>query len=444
MKHKVFISYSTKDADVANAVCKALEAEDILCWIAPRDILPGEEYADAIIEPLNNCQLFLVILSEESNSSPQVRREVERAVSKNLSVLTFRIDNTILSKAMEYYLSNRHWLDASNTVFSKQLESLNAAVHKLLEQSSVSIEETPIPEPVEVPEPRKPLSEAMDATPVSLPPSKPAKIRKKTGSIWILAPILIIILAVVAYFGLAGRSDLPFFSQATTTNTPFLTPTIDYSATMQAYNATSTAMAGDNWIQGFAEPIRSQIASRYPDFQDDFSDPNLSSSQWTFLNGGNGITIENGKLVISAANLRRGASLTAPASDFVAQLKLSWTKAISKTITFDVSFRGDAFGDASNQFSLNSDGWCGFGVTGATTNNSIVNECKTSITNLDETANIIIIVQGDQAAAYVNDQPMVALYGVLHSGNEISIGASVSEGIATVSIDDVEIWNLNR
>ena len=441
MRHKVFISYSTKDTEVANAVCKALEAEDVICWIAPRDILPGEEYADAIIEALNNCQLFLVILSEESNSSPQVRREVERAVSKNLSILTFRIDNTILSKAMEYYLSNRHWLDASNTVLSKQLQSLNAAVHKLLEQPSVSKDEKRITEPVKVYEPIKPVSQVMVATPVPVPPSGPAKNRKKTGTIWILTPILIIILVAVAYFGLAGKSDLPSFGRTTATNTPFLTSTIDYIATMQAYDATSTAMGGDNWIQGFAEPILSQIANRSPDFQDDFSNPNWSSSQWKFHDG---VTVENGKLVIAATNLWHGASITAQTSDFVAKFKLTMTKATSKTITFAFNFRGDPAGEASNNFSLSSEGWCAFGIAGPIFNNSSVNECKTFISNLEQTAKITIIVQGDQAAAYVNDQPMVDLYGAVHSGNEISITAWVPEGTATVSIDDVEIWNLNK
>jgi hypothetical protein len=441
MRPKVFISYSGKDIDVANAVCKALEAENVICWIAPRDILPGEEYADAIIEALNNCQLFLVILSEESNSSPQVRREVERAVSKNLSILTFRIDNAILSKAMEYYLSNRHWLDASKTAFSIQLQNLQAAVHKLLEQPSVPLNETRIPEPVEVFGPLRPASPEMDVTPVPVARSEPAKARNKISTLWILTPILIIILAAVAYFGLAGRSDLPFFSRATASNTPYLTSTIDYVATAQAYDATSTAMGGDNWIKGFAEPILSQIASRPPDFHDDFSNPNWSSSQWKFYDG---VAVKNGKLVIVTTNQWHGMSLTAQASNFVAQFKLTLIKAASQTLSFGFSFRGDPAGEASNNFSLNSDGWCGFGVTGPATNNSTVNECKTSISNLEQPAMITIIVQGDQAAAYVNDQPMVDLNSVLHSGNEISIGTSVTKGTASVSIDDMEIWNLNK
>ena len=206
---------------------KTLEAEDICCWIAPRDILPGEEYADAIIGALNNCQLFLIILSEESNSSPQVRREVERAVSKDLSILTFRIDNTILSKAMEYYLSNRHWLDASNAVLSKQLHSLKDAVRNLLEQSSSPKDETNLSKPVEDIEPVLPVSPVLSTTPASLPPSKPLRTHKNNVTIWILVPTLFIILVTIVYFGLAGKGDFPIFSRQTATMTPIPTSTID-------------------------------------------------------------------------------------------------------------------------------------------------------------------------------------------------------------------------
>src|SRR5882724_11997376 len=45
MSHDVFISHASKDAASAQAVCGALETTHVRCWMAPRDILPGEEYA---------------------------------------------------------------------------------------------------------------------------------------------------------------------------------------------------------------------------------------------------------------------------------------------------------------------------------------------------------------------------------------------------------------
>ncbi len=50
MAHDVFISYSSKDKSIADAVCSILEKEQMRCWIAPRDITPGVPFAEAIID----------------------------------------------------------------------------------------------------------------------------------------------------------------------------------------------------------------------------------------------------------------------------------------------------------------------------------------------------------------------------------------------------------
>jgi TIR domain len=45
----VFISYASQDAAVANAVVEILEQHGGKCWIAPRDVTPGSQYADEIV-----------------------------------------------------------------------------------------------------------------------------------------------------------------------------------------------------------------------------------------------------------------------------------------------------------------------------------------------------------------------------------------------------------
>jgi len=78
----VFISYAIADKLTADAACAALESAGIRCWIAPRDVLPGMDYAEAIIEAIEKCRGMLLIFSSNANRSNQVKREVERAVSK--------------------------------------------------------------------------------------------------------------------------------------------------------------------------------------------------------------------------------------------------------------------------------------------------------------------------------------------------------------------------
>ncbi len=132
MAHDVFISYSIHDKAIADAVCAALENKKVRCWIAPRDVLAGVPYAEAIIDAINQGSILVLVFSENSNRSPQVMREIERAVHKGIPILPFRIEEVVPSKAMEYYLSAPHWLDALTPPLERHLEKLADTVQILL------------------------------------------------------------------------------------------------------------------------------------------------------------------------------------------------------------------------------------------------------------------------------------------------------------------------
>ena len=132
MAHSVFISYSSQDKKVADAVCATLEHRKIRCWIAPRDVLSGLPYAEALINAIKGSSIMVLVFSASSNDSPQVMREVERAVDKGIPIIPFRIENVIPSKAMEFYLSAPHWLDAITPPLEKHLQKLADTVQVLL------------------------------------------------------------------------------------------------------------------------------------------------------------------------------------------------------------------------------------------------------------------------------------------------------------------------
>lgn len=129
MKHDVFISFSSVNTDVAEKVCASLEESGrIKCWIAFRDIVPSANYAEQLVEAIESCKLVLLILSAESNRSPQVSREIERAGSKGIPILPLRIENVRLSKSMEYFISSHHWLDAYEGELENYFPALKSAV----------------------------------------------------------------------------------------------------------------------------------------------------------------------------------------------------------------------------------------------------------------------------------------------------------------------------
>lgn len=79
---EVFVSYASPDREAALKIAAFLEGEGVSCWIAPRDVPPGMEYGAAIIHGIETSRALALILSEHSNDSHFVRKEVERAVSK--------------------------------------------------------------------------------------------------------------------------------------------------------------------------------------------------------------------------------------------------------------------------------------------------------------------------------------------------------------------------
>lgn len=126
MKNFVFISYSSNDKPIADALCHYLEENSIPCWIAPRDILPGQTWAGSIIKAIKNCSVMVLIYSQNSNSSHQVANEIDKAFSNNKPIIPFMLDCTPMNEDYEYYLSRKHWLEAYPEYKSKFPDLLKA------------------------------------------------------------------------------------------------------------------------------------------------------------------------------------------------------------------------------------------------------------------------------------------------------------------------------
>ncbi len=130
MAHDVFISYSSHDKQAADAVVAALEAAGMPCWIAPRNIHPGVEWSQAIVEAIRASRLLLLVFTDHSNQSPQVLREIERAVSLRVPIIPFRLENVPLTPSMEYFISVAHWMDALTSPLENHLPALIAAARE--------------------------------------------------------------------------------------------------------------------------------------------------------------------------------------------------------------------------------------------------------------------------------------------------------------------------
>jgi hypothetical protein len=74
MDHQVFISYASEkgkqsknDFNVAEKIYKALEAKNIHCWLAPKEIQPGDEWINEIINAIEQSKVVVLVFSSNAN-----------------------------------------------------------------------------------------------------------------------------------------------------------------------------------------------------------------------------------------------------------------------------------------------------------------------------------------------------------------------------------------
>ena len=134
-KHDVFISYSSKNKNVADAIVADLESHGIRCWYAPRGIMPGQEWATAISDAMAEASVFVLIFTEDSNKSKQVMNEVAMAFKLGLTIVPFKLTDDLMNPELEYYLSRVHWLDALTPPLAESIRSLREHVAVILQKT---------------------------------------------------------------------------------------------------------------------------------------------------------------------------------------------------------------------------------------------------------------------------------------------------------------------
>jgi len=150
MSHDIFVSYSSKDKAVADAVVSALENSGLRTWVAPRDVKPSADWGDSISEAISSCKMVLLIFSGHSNRSKHVRDEIYYAISEEKIILPFRIEKLDPTGSMRLHLSSRHWLDAYQPSWQVHINQLVGSAadsigHKLATPATLVEAPAPVP-----------------------------------------------------------------------------------------------------------------------------------------------------------------------------------------------------------------------------------------------------------------------------------------------------------
>ena len=215
---EVFISYSTKDSETAFALLEVLESYGLECWIAPRNIPKGAQWAEEIDKAIQNARVFVVIVSSHSIESKQVPKEIALAVSSCESIFPFRIDDTGLKGTFRYYLSDYQFTDATSDSKQKMIELAEIICSSLGKPIPAKEPESKPEQGQETVPPVKtePVSEEKPEPAANSAPAKDAPVKNEQKSsknpLMIGAIAAAAVIAVIVGFVLGGKgkkSDVP-------------------------------------------------------------------------------------------------------------------------------------------------------------------------------------------------------------------------------------------
>ena len=133
MEKHIFISYSTKDRQIAFDMVDFFESKGVGCYIAPRDIEPGGSYASKLTRAICNSKAIVLVASAAINESEHILNEVDIIVSENKYFVPFFIEEFEMNYDYRYYLGRKQRIIAypgdPRNHFEKLLDALSSVIH---------------------------------------------------------------------------------------------------------------------------------------------------------------------------------------------------------------------------------------------------------------------------------------------------------------------------
>ena len=192
MAHEVFISYKSENAEYADALHDKFEENGIKCWLDSNNIRTAKNFAQEIIDGLNEAKVIVLVYSKQADQSPYVYREIETAFDANKHIVPLKIDNTY-PEELEFFLRGTQWLDASPDALEKRNRTLEDCFDEVVETVK-EIKDIPVV-------PRTPVDE-------KVVPPKPKGFFEKYGKYVIVAIALVVVVGgFLAYNAMNSQSS---------------------------------------------------------------------------------------------------------------------------------------------------------------------------------------------------------------------------------------------
>lgn len=144
-----FISYSTLNKASADAIHELFSKHKIDTWMAPYDIPAGSKYAGVITKAIRECSCFVLLLSNDSQGSEAVDKEVEMAaVLFKKTIITVELEKVVLNDQFLFYVHNQqiipvYQIDENSREIKQVLDAVRAYTGISVEDNDTELEAQP-------------------------------------------------------------------------------------------------------------------------------------------------------------------------------------------------------------------------------------------------------------------------------------------------------------
>src|SRR6187402_2242747 len=101
----IFISYSSKDRAQAEQLVELLASAGLSVWIDKQGIDVATSWSGEIVDAIEGCKAFVVLLSPNSIASVNVVKEVSLAAEQKKKILPLDLEPVELSRDLKYHLA---------------------------------------------------------------------------------------------------------------------------------------------------------------------------------------------------------------------------------------------------------------------------------------------------------------------------------------------------
>lgn len=144
MLYDVFISHASKDQEEVSKIVAYLEQAGYVCFVSYRDIPHCEDWADRLIEALEQSKCVIYVHTKAANNSNQIIREIQISVDDlKKPFIIYRLTDEPFKGGKKYFLQTLNWIDSLESS-EQSLPLLVKTIRSTLNRKNNTIKKRPV------------------------------------------------------------------------------------------------------------------------------------------------------------------------------------------------------------------------------------------------------------------------------------------------------------